>query len=101
MLGRCSPRRACVVAAPSIRSGPTGTAVTAQGRTPSVRRSARPAPESCDVLMETAGAWAAVDLGASGGRVLVGRLAGEHLDLDVVHRFAYAPRVRDGRLRWD
>jgi rhamnulokinase len=51
--------------------------------------------------METAGAWAAVDLGASGGRVLVGRLAGERLDLELVHRFAYAPRVKNGRLRWD
>jgi rhamnulokinase len=51
--------------------------------------------------METAGAWAAVDLGASGGRVLVGRLTGEHLDLELVHRFNYAPRMKHGRLRWD
>jgi rhamnulokinase len=51
--------------------------------------------------MKTPGAWAAVDLGASGGRVLVGRMAGEHLDLELVHRFTYAARMRHGRLRWD
>jgi rhamnulokinase len=51
--------------------------------------------------MERAGAWAAVDLGASGGRVVVGRLAGEQLNLEIVHRFAYAPRSRQRRARWD
>jgi rhamnulokinase len=51
--------------------------------------------------MDAARAWSAVDLGASGGRVLVGRMAGERIDLEIVHRFAYAPRSKNGRLRWD
>jgi rhamnulokinase len=51
--------------------------------------------------MDSTVAFAAVDLGASGGRVLLGRLSGAHLDLELVHRFTYAPRASDGRLRWD
>jgi rhamnulokinase len=46
-------------------------------------------------------AFAAVDLGASSGRVIVGRLAAGALDLEEVHRFPNHP-VRVGRtLHWD
>ncbi len=47
--------------------------------------------------------FAAVDLGASGGRVVAGLVdgAGEGLSLDVVHRFPNGARqVADGRLCW-
>jgi rhamnulokinase len=46
-------------------------------------------------------AVAAVDLGASGGRVMVGRVDGRQLDLHEAHRFPNTPvRVR-GTLYWD
>jgi rhamnulokinase len=44
--------------------------------------------------------FAAVDLGASGGRVMAGIIDGEHLSLRTVHRFANGARAADGRLRW-
>ena len=44
---------------------------------------------------------AAIDLGAGSGRALVGRIDDAGLTFDEVHRFTYAPRQRDGRLRWD
>lgn len=43
----------------------------------------------------------AVDLGAESGRVTVVDFDGERLSLEVVHRFAHAPALRDGILRWD
>ena len=43
----------------------------------------------------------AIDLGAGSGRALVGRVTDAGLAFDEVHRFAYAPRQVDGRLRWD
>jgi rhamnulokinase len=44
---------------------------------------------------------AAVDLGASSGRVVVGRFTTDHVELHEVHRFPNIP-VRAGRtLRWD
>jgi rhamnulokinase len=46
-------------------------------------------------------AWAAVDLGAESGRVVVGRLRGGRLALDEVHRFANGAVHVDGHLRWD
>jgi rhamnulokinase len=47
-------------------------------------------------LTETA-AYAAVDLGAESGRVVLGRFDGARVDLDVVHRFANrAVRLPDG-----
>jgi rhamnulokinase len=46
-------------------------------------------------------AFAAVDLGASGGRVVAGRVGPETLALDTVHRFPNAPAESDGHLRWD
>jgi rhamnulokinase len=51
-------------------------------------------------LTETA-AYAAVDLGAESGRVVVGRFDGERVELEVVHRFANRPvRLPDGT-RWN
>ena len=44
--------------------------------------------------------FAAVDLGASSGRVAAGLLDGGRLTLDVVHRFANGPIEHQGRLRW-
>ncbi|MEV6302790.1 rhamnulokinase family protein [Actinoplanes sp. NPDC051861] len=46
-------------------------------------------------------AFAAVDLGASSGRVVVGRLGGGELTLDVVHRFPNEPVRTGGTLHWD
>jgi rhamnulokinase len=46
-------------------------------------------------------AFAAIDLGAESGRVVVGRLAGGRVALEVVHRFPNRPvRLPDG-LRWN
>jgi rhamnulokinase len=51
-------------------------------------------------LTETA-RYAAVDLGAESGRVVLGRFDGERVELDVVHRFANGPvRLPDGT-RWN
>ncbi|GAA1624068.1 rhamnulokinase [Actinoplanes couchii] len=46
-------------------------------------------------------AFAAVDLGASSGRVVVGRFEDGHLELEVVHRFANEPVRVNGTLHWD
>jgi rhamnulokinase len=45
--------------------------------------------------------FAAVDLGASSGRVVVGTFSGSSLELDVVHRFANEPGRAGGTLHWD
>lgn len=44
---------------------------------------------------------AAVDLGASSGRVMLGRWDGSGLELTEVHRFPNGPITHDGRLCWD
>ncbi|SDR72475.1 rhamnulokinase [Actinopolymorpha singaporensis] len=44
---------------------------------------------------------AAVDLGASSGRVLVGTVGPDHLDTEVVHRFPNEPVDVNGRLSWN
>ena len=49
----------------------------------------------------TGGAVAAVDLGASSGRVVVGRVSERSLDLSEVHRFPNGPVRTDEGLRWD
>ena len=46
-------------------------------------------------------AFAAADLGASSGRVVVGRVGPRTLDLAEVHRFANAPVQLPGALHWD
>ncbi len=44
---------------------------------------------------------AAVDLGASSGRVVVGRIGSDTLEIETVARFANGPVERDGGLHWD
>jgi rhamnulokinase len=45
---------------------------------------------------------AAVDLGASSGRVMVGTVSSGHLELEEVHRFPNGPvTAEDGSLHWD
>lgn len=44
---------------------------------------------------------AAVDLGASSGRVVLGTIGPDRLDAEVVHRFPNEPSMVDGRLSWD
>ncbi|MEV0717465.1 rhamnulokinase family protein [Asanoa sp. NPDC050611] len=46
-------------------------------------------------------AYAAVDLGASSGRVVVGRLGAGRLDLTTAHRFTNEPVRAGGTLHWD
>ncbi|PJI91135.1 rhamnulokinase [Luteimicrobium subarcticum] len=59
----------------------------------SVRATGRPAA--------AAGAVAAVDLGATSGRVVVGRVSPDGVEIEDVHRFPNRPvRTRDG-LHWD
>ncbi|MFI0938477.1 rhamnulokinase family protein [Streptomyces sp. NPDC021020] len=47
------------------------------------------------------GAFAAVDLGASSGRVMLGRVGPETLDLTEAHRFPNRPVRTGGTLHWD
>jgi rhamnulokinase len=44
---------------------------------------------------------AAVDLGASGGRVMAGRVSGSEVSLHEVHRFGNLPVTAGGTLYWD
>jgi rhamnulokinase len=50
---------------------------------------------------DAVGSFAAVDLGASSGRVVVGRFGNGTLELDVVHRFPNEPVRVGGTLHWD
>ncbi|MER6177285.1 rhamnulokinase family protein [Streptosporangium sp. NPDC001681] len=45
--------------------------------------------------------YAAVDLGASSGRVMTARIEGERISLTEAHRFANRPVRVDGTLHWD
>ncbi|WP_426227672.1 rhamnulokinase [Pseudarthrobacter sp. DSP2-3-2b1] len=45
--------------------------------------------------------FAAVDIGASSGRVILGRVSGPGVELEVVHRFPNGVVELDGGLRWD
>ena len=45
--------------------------------------------------------FAAVDLGASSGRVVAGRVEDGRIELEVVHRFPNGVHEPDGHLRWD
>jgi rhamnulokinase len=47
------------------------------------------------------GTFAAVDLGASSGRVMVARVGPDRLDLTEVHRFPNRPVTTAGTLHWD
>ncbi|HNX27100.1 MAG TPA: FGGY family carbohydrate kinase [Phycisphaerae bacterium] len=42
-----------------------------------------------------------IDLGASNGRVVIGRLADKKLELEVVHRFFHRVKLLSDRLYWD
>ncbi|UKA70454.1 rhamnulokinase [Arthrobacter sp. FW306-06-A] len=48
-----------------------------------------------------ASVFAAVDIGASSGRVMLGRVSPEGVALETVHRFPSGVVERDGGLRWD
>lgn len=45
--------------------------------------------------------FGAIDIGASSGRVVAGRLDGGGLELEIVHRFPNQAVPSDGHLRWD
>jgi sugar (pentulose or hexulose) kinase len=45
--------------------------------------------------------YLAFDLGASSGRAIIGRIDGECLSLEEVHRFVNGPMEKDGALFWD
>ncbi len=45
--------------------------------------------------------FAAVDIGASSGRVVAGVLDGGRIELEVIHRFPNGAVESDGHLRWD
>ena len=49
---------------------------------------------------DTGSVFAAVDIGASSGRVILGRVAGQ-AELETVHRFPNGVKEFDGGLRWD
>ena len=49
----------------------------------------------------SAEAFAAVDIGASSGRIVIGRATGNKLYFDEVHRFPNGPRTTEHGLRWD
>lgn len=51
--------------------------------------------------MDSARRYAAVDLGASSGRVLLGRWDGDQFALTEMHRFANGPVETMGELHWD
>ena len=51
--------------------------------------------------MDRARKFVAVDLGASSGRVLLGRWDGARFDVGEVHRFANGPVATMGHLHWD
>ena len=44
---------------------------------------------------------AAIDLGAESGRVILGKLEGEKISIEEIHRFPNRMREKDGGLRWD
>ena len=43
----------------------------------------------------------AIDLGAGGGRAMLGRLLADEIVVEDVHRFHYGPSLSAGHLRWD
>jgi len=51
--------------------------------------------------MDTSENYVAFDLGASGGRAVVGTFAGEHLAMEEIHRFPNGPVRVLGSLYWD
>ncbi|WP_319560548.1 rhamnulokinase family protein [Marispirochaeta sp.] len=51
--------------------------------------------------MRPEGAILAFDFGASSGRCIAGRLEGDSLEVEIVHRFANRPVKLNGRFHWD
>lgn len=45
--------------------------------------------------------FAAVDLGASSGRVIIGRISEEKIEYQEIHRFSNDPIIRDDGIYWD
>ena len=45
--------------------------------------------------------FAAIDIGASGGRVMAGIVSSIGIELQPIHRFPNSATARDGHLRWD
>ncbi|MGN8132393.1 rhamnulokinase [Paenarthrobacter sp. 22069] len=59
-----------------------------------------PAPAGADSAA-TLGVFAAIDIGASSGRVILGRVAEGGVQLETVHRFPNGVAEIDGGLRWN
>ena len=57
--------------------------------------------KDADGAISASGVFAAVDIGASSGRVILGRVSGAGVELEVVHRFPNGVVEIDGGLRWD
>ena len=51
--------------------------------------------------MEKLGYYIAVDLGAESGRVILGTVSEDKIDLELVHRFSNGPTKESDSLRWD
>jgi len=51
--------------------------------------------------MKASPAYLAIDLGAESGRVVLGRLQHDHIDLQEVHRFANGPVKIGNSIHWD
>lgn len=45
--------------------------------------------------------YVAVDIGASSGRLILGKLVNEKLQLEEIHRFKNGFTYRDGHERWE
>jgi rhamnulokinase len=57
--------------------------------------------QHADGAISASGVFAAVDIGASSGRVILGRVGDNGVELEVVHRFPNGVVEIDGGLRWD
>jgi len=51
--------------------------------------------------MKTSGSFAAIDLGASSGRVILGRVSQQRIEYEEVHRFVNGPVSEGDDLHWD
>ena len=51
--------------------------------------------------MKQGGQYLAFDLGASSGRAILGRVRGDRLELEDIHRFKNYPYEKDGHYFWD
>src|SRR5674476_867397 len=81
------------------RSGPRTLRAQTSGPARTSVRPSRPRRAKGQEMAKVAAA--AVDLGSSSGRVVVGTLDDESLSLDEVHRFPHAAHSVNGDLVWD